>query len=60
MGVGLISVVLALDLDLTSGLDDIDSGDPIGLTPLPNANRSTAGGSRIKEIVSELEHGRRF
>ena len=57
MGVGFISVVLALDLDLTGGLEDVDPGDSVSLIPLPNANRSTTGGSRVEEIVGELEHG---
>ena len=62
MGVGFISVSLfaALDLDLTGGIEDVDSGDPVGLVPHPNANRSTTGGSRVEEIISELEHSGRF
>jgi hypothetical protein len=60
MGVGFISVVLALNLDLTGGIEDVDPGDPVSLIPLPNASWCTTGGSWVEEIIGELEHGRWF
>ena len=60
IGVEVMSVTLALDLDLTSGLEDVDLGDPVGFISQPNANRSTAGGSRVEEIIGELEYGGRL